>query len=34
VRTEAIEIITPVWRIAKVLADNRRTLITAGPRAG
>jgi DNA-binding MarR family transcriptional regulator len=24
VRTEAIEIITPVWRIAKVLADDRR----------
>lgn len=24
VRTESIEIITPVWRIAKVLADDRR----------
>jgi DNA-binding MarR family transcriptional regulator len=24
VRTESIEIITPVWRIAKVLADERR----------
>jgi hypothetical protein len=24
VRTEAIEINTPVWRIAKVLADDRR----------
>jgi DNA-binding MarR family transcriptional regulator len=24
VRTEAIEIITPVWRIAKALADDRR----------
>lgn len=24
VRTEAIEIITPLWRIAKILADDRR----------
>ena len=24
VRTESIEIITPIWRIAKVLADDRR----------
>lgn len=24
VRTESIEIVTPVWRIAKVLADDRR----------
>jgi DNA-binding MarR family transcriptional regulator len=31
VRTESIEIITPVWRIAKVLADDRRrTLATLG----
>lgn len=31
VRTESIEIITPVWRIAKVLADERRrTLTTLG----
>lgn len=31
VRTEAIEIITPLWRIAKVLADDRRrTLATLG----
>lgn len=30
-RTESIEIITPVWRIAKVLADDRRrTLATPG----
>jgi DNA-binding MarR family transcriptional regulator len=28
VRTEAIEIITPVWRIAKVLADDRRRTLT------
>ena len=28
VRTEAIEIITPVWRIAKVLADDRRRTVT------
>ncbi|HTU72554.1 MAG TPA: hypothetical protein VMG38_03460 [Trebonia sp.] len=31
VRTESIEIITPVWRIAKVLADDRwRTLSGLG----
>lgn len=31
VRTESIEIITPVWRIAKALADDRRrTLVTPG----
>jgi DNA-binding MarR family transcriptional regulator len=31
VRTESIEIITPVWRIAKVLAeDRRRTLAELG----
>jgi DNA-binding MarR family transcriptional regulator len=31
VRTESIEIITPVWRLAKVLADDRRrTLATLG----
>ena len=29
VRTEAIEIITPVWRIAKVLADDRRRTLAA-----
>jgi DNA-binding MarR family transcriptional regulator len=29
VRTESIEIITPVWRIAKVLADDRRRTLAA-----
>ena len=30
-RTESIEVITPLWRIAKVLADDRRrTLATLG----
>jgi len=28
-RTESIEIITPVWRIAKVLADDRRRTLSA-----
>ncbi|NIH80572.1 MarR family winged helix-turn-helix transcriptional regulator [Amycolatopsis viridis] len=28
VRTESIEIITPVWRIAKLLADDRRRTLT------
>jgi DNA-binding MarR family transcriptional regulator len=28
-RTESIEIITPVWRIAKLLADDRRRTLTA-----
>jgi DNA-binding MarR family transcriptional regulator len=28
-RTESIEIITPVWRIAKVLADDRRRTLAA-----
>ena len=28
-RTESIEVITPVWRIAKVLADNRRRTLAA-----
>ena len=28
-RTEAIEVITPVWRIAKVLADDRRRTLAA-----
>lgn len=31
VRTEAIEIITPLWRVAKILADDRRrTLASLG----
>jgi DNA-binding MarR family transcriptional regulator len=29
VRTESIEIITPLWRIAKVLADDRRRTLAA-----
>ena len=29
VRTESIEIITPVWRIAKALADDRRRTLAA-----
>ncbi|MEQ0559669.1 MarR family transcriptional regulator [Amycolatopsis sp. NEAU-NG30] len=29
VRTESIEIITPVWRIAKLLADDRRRTLAA-----
>ncbi|MGW0519968.1 MarR family winged helix-turn-helix transcriptional regulator [Crossiella sp. NPDC003009] len=29
VRTESIEIITPVWRIAKILADDRRRTLAA-----
>ncbi len=29
VRTESIEVITPVWRIAKVLADDRRRTLAA-----
>ena len=28
-RTESIEVITPVWRIAKVLADDRRRTLAA-----
>jgi DNA-binding MarR family transcriptional regulator len=28
VRTESIEIITPIWRIAKILADDRRRTLT------
>lgn len=28
-RTDGIEIITPLWRIAKVLADDRRRTLTA-----
>src|SRR5258708_29806170 len=28
-RTESIEIITPVWRIAKMLADDRRRTLAA-----
>lgn len=28
-RTESIEVITPIWRIAKVLADDRRRTLAA-----
>ncbi|MEV4760509.1 MarR family transcriptional regulator [Micromonospora sp. NPDC049559] len=29
VRTESIEIVTPIWRIAKLLADDRRRTLAA-----